>query len=292
MSTNGDAIIPTLPKNLRGDGIANVNITVPHSEGSFSPAESNQPDSYSYPLMSPAKLIGSLTAPFMNVGISSYISTLYQNVYNINKNLQNNIQAAQVDDRQYPTSFAVQTYVQSQISGTQILNNASGNSFIVNTTVNNTFIQSVPNASLGYEYVDSDNQIQSIALLYMDTDANAPRNGTSKTVMLGDTNYLTNGGVVTGDLIYLYAGDDSVFAYMGSYHKYYQFVYAGDFVSFIQAYNGTSWVWLVTNCMGVFSNSVSVTGANINSTTPAKMPLPGSNTVPLPASSSMGGLPF
>ena len=201
MSTNGDAIIPTLPKNLRGDGIANVNITVPHSEGSFSPADSNQPDSYSYPLMSPAKLIGSLTAPFMNVGISSYISTLYQNVYNINKNLQHNIQAAQVDDRQYPTSFAVQTYVQSQISGTQILNNASGNSFIVNTTVNNTFIQSVPNASLGYQYIDSDSKIQSIALLYMDTDADAPRNGTTKTVMLGDASYLSDSNGITGDLI-------------------------------------------------------------------------------------------
>ena len=294
MSNLADTVISSLPSPIPGNGIFNVNLVVP--DGSFSASPSNPSTSYSYPLMDPAKLIGTVTAPFMNVGISSYITTLYNNVFNINNNLQNDIQAAAIDDRHYPTSFAVQTYVQSQIAGTQLLNNGSGNTYIVSTTVNNTLVQQVPNGSLGFQYVDANNQIQSISLLYMDTAPDEPRIGTTKTVMFADTTYLSTGSgpnqLIKGDLIFLYAGDNSVFAHMGGYHKYYQFVYAGDFVTFVQAYNGTNWIWLVTSCMGVFSDTINVTGANINVATNSVVPLPGSTILPLPVSSSMGGVPF
>ena len=283
LQNEADTILASLP-TLTGTGIFNVNVAVPNTDSSFAilPSSLNQSTSYSYPLMNPAKLIGTITAPFMNVALPSYISTLYNNVFNINNNLQNNIASAAIDDRRYPTSFAVQNYVQSQIAGTQLLSNQDNenNVNIVVTTVNNTLIQQVPNASIGFQFVDgSTNHL--ISLLTMDTRPDGPRVGTSKTVIYADTTYFNNG---SGDnLIFLYAGDNSYFAHMGGLHKYYQFVYVGDFVSFIQSYSPVtqSWTWLVTNNMGVFSDTVNVSGANISKTT---------TPVPVPADRTFGGL--
>ena len=288
MSNEADTILSSLP-TLTGTGIFNVNQIV--ADSSFSPTSPTVSTSYSYPLMNPARLIGSITAPFMNVALPTYISTLYNNVFNINNNLQNNIASAAIDDRRYPTSFAVQNYVQSQIAGTQILSNNdnSNNVYNIVTTLNNTLIQQVPNASLGFQYVDDSTNIQKIALLTMDTSPDAPRVGTSKIVIFADASYFSSGN---GDnLIFLYAGDNSFFAHMGGYHKYYQFVYTGDFVSFIQAYRNADatatppvtagWIWLVTNCMGVFSDTINVSNANISKTT---------TPVPVPANGTFGGL--
>ena len=53
---------------------------------------------------------------------------------------------------------------------------------------------------------------------------------------------------------------------MGVKYRFYQFVYTGDFIQFVQAYDNStdSWDWLVTNSMGVFSNSLNVTGGGGN----------------------------
>jgi hypothetical protein len=294
MSNLADTVISSLPSPISGNGIFNVNAVVPNSYSLFDPSSANPSTSYSYPLMDPAKLIGTITAPFMNVGIPSYISTLYNNVFNINNNLQNDIQDAAINDRHYPTSFAVQTYVQSQIAGTQVLNNGSGNTYIVNTTVNNTIISQVPNKSLGFQHTTGGKNYE-ISLLYMDTTANAPRVGATKTVMYGDVvttpPFLSlDPATGTGKLIFLYAGDNSFFAYMGGFHKYYQFVYVGDSVSFVQAYNGTNWIWLVTNCMGVFSNVVDVSeNSTISQINDSDVPKPAA-APGAPGFSTMGGI--
>ena len=127
----------------------------------------------------------------------------------------------------------------------------------------------------------------------MDTAPDAPRVGATKTVMFADASYgITTSGpnrLISGDLIFLYAGDNSSFLYMGGLHKYYQFVYVGDSVSFVQAYNGTNWTWLVTNCMGVFSNSVNVENSSISEATNPTMPLPAALPT-TPGFSSMGNL--
>ena len=115
-----DQHIPSLP-TITGNGIFEVNNVVPHSTGSFEPHPNNPSNSYSYPLMDPAKLIGSASTPYMNVALPAYITTLYKNVYNINTNLTNDISGAAADDREYPSSYAVQQYVQSQISPMAIL---------------------------------------------------------------------------------------------------------------------------------------------------------------------------
>lgn len=282
MSDFAELIIRSLP-TITGNGLFPVNIVVPNNVSSFTTDPSgNQSNSYSYPLIEPAKLIGTGSQPYMPVALPAYISTLYNNVYNINNYLENDISTPASDDRFYPTSYAVQQYVQSQIAGSQVITGigtGNTNTYIVTTTVNNTLIQNTNPAS-GYYYPGG-----TIALFWMDTSANLPRIGATKSVMFNDSLYLTDAsGVPTGSLAFLYAGDGSYFINMGQQYSYYQFVYTGDFLNFVQAYNPTSdsWDWLVTASMGVFSNIVQVTG-NM-STQNASLNLP------VPANGTFGGL--
>ena len=287
MSEFSDLIIPSLPSPISGNGLFPVNIVVPNADSSFNtPSDVPQSTSYSYPLMSPAKLIGTGSQPYAPVALPAYISTLYNNVYNINVNLTNTLLTAAVDDRTYPTSYAVQQYVQSQIGGSQIINGDGtlgtiSNTYVVTTTLNNTLIQDAAPA-LGFSYVYN-NTATSIALFWMDESPDAPRNGTNKSVMFVDKGFLTDSsGVPTGQLAFLYAGDSAFFINMGTQYKYYQFLYTGDFLNFVQAYNPATpntpagWDWLVTASMGVFSNDVSLsTGKNINANGSVEIPKDG-----------------
>jgi len=262
-------VIPSLPPPISGDGIFHVNEAVPtidanpqNGTGYFAPAPNNPSTSYSYPLMDPANLIGTPSTPYMNVALPAYISTLYNNVYKINTNLTNDISEAAANDRLYPTSYAVQQYVQSQVSGTQIIN-GDNNTYIVNTTMTNTLIQSAVSAAQGFIYVNGE-QPSNISIFWMNEAANAPRNGATKTVMFSACGYLTNmNGLPSGNLAFLYAGDDSHFVHLGQKYKHYQFVIRGDFLDFIQSYNSStsSWDWLVKDSLGVFSNTISVSNA-------------------------------
>ena len=265
-------VIPSLP-TIAGNGIFQVTEVVPHSTGSFEPHLSNPSTPYSYPLMDPAKLIGSASTPYMNVALPAYITTLYKNVYNINTNLTNDISGAASDDREYPTSYAVQQYVQSQIAGTQIINGAN-NVLYVNTTMTNTIIQTAVSAAQGFSYAEGD-KINNISIYWMIESTNLPRNGATKTIMFTSVNYLTSGenNTPSGNLAFLYAGDNSHFIHLGQQYKYYQFVIRGDFLDFVQtiSYDGnsstsnpniSSWDWVVKDSMGVFSNSVNVSNSS------------------------------
>jgi hypothetical protein len=263
-----DTVISSLPPTITGSGIFSVTQVVPNASGGlFAPMDNVAPStSYSYPLMDPAKLIGTAGQPYMNAALPAYITTLYENTYKINENLKNSISTAAVDNREYPTSYAVQQYVQTQIAGTQTINGSSGNNtFTVNTTMANTLITSANSAAIGFSYIYN-GASKSISLYWMDTSANAPRNGASKTVMFSAPNYLKDSnGVITGNLAFLYAGDGSNFLHLGSTYKYYQFVCRGDFLDFVQTYNldTEEWEWIVKDSMGVFSNTV-VVGAGGN----------------------------
>lgn len=282
--TDSDLIISSLP-DISGDGFFSVIPVVPNSDSSFNTPNANTPksNSYSYPLMDPANLIGTGSQPYMPVALPAYISTLYENVYNINSNLTNDISTSANDDRAYPTAHAVQQYVQSQVSGSQIIN---GNSDIyrVVTTLNNTLITVIPTSAKAYVYNNNDVStpgVKSISLFWMDTSPDAPRIGANKTVMFAAEDYLIDASLnITGNLVFLYAGDNSYFINMGKQYSYYQFVYRGDFVQFIQAYNGLQWNWLVTNSMGVFSNSIQVSGTGgITSSTGSTQPSPNPDTI-------------
>ena len=264
-------VIPSLP-HISGDGLFTVTPVVPHADGTFEPLPANPSTSYSFPLMDPAKLIGTHSHPYMNVALPSYITTLYHNVFKLNTNLENDIAGAATDDRKYPTSYAVQQYVQSQIAGTQIINGTSDkNTHLVNTTMNNTIIQTANDAAKSFSYVHEGTVSKNISIYWMDTAVDAPRNGASKTVMFSVPNHLTNAGSNTpsGHLAFLYAGTDSYFVYLGQQYKYYQFVLRGDFLDFVQSYNPSTgstdpanWEWLVKDCLGVFSNTVVVSDGN------------------------------
>lgn len=265
-------VIPSLP-SIAGNGIFQVNEVVPNSTSSFEPHPSNPSTSYSQPLMDPAKLIGSASTPYMNVALPAYITTLYKNVYNINTKLTNDISEAASDDRQYPTSYAVQRYVQSQIAGTQIIN-GNNNTLYVNTTMTNTIIQTAVSDAQGFSYAEGD-KINNISIYWMIETNNLPRNGATKAVMFTSPSYLTNAvdNTPSGSLAFLYAGNNSHFIHLGQQYKYYQFVIRGDFLDFVQTINydgnygtGTpntsSWDWVVKDSMGVFSNSINVSNSS------------------------------
>lgn len=286
-------IISGLPSPISGDGLFDVTVVVPNTDSSFNtPSGTTQSNSYSYPLMSPADLIGTGSNPYMPVGLSAYITTLYDNVYNINTNLKNDISTSAPDDRTYPTSFAVQQYVQSQIAGTQIINSTGPtfpegiqNTYLVLTTLNNTLITSIPSFAQAYQYTNNDVAspgIKSISIFWMNTAQDTPRVGANKTVMFAASDYLTNDNGITGNLVFLYSGNNSYFVNAGKKYSYYQFVYRGDFVNFIQSYDSStnSWDWLVTNCMGVFSNSIKISGAGgITYVSGSNQPLPIPDTI-------------
>lgn len=279
MSNN---VIASLPPAVTGDGLFTVNPVVPTADadvdagtGLFTPSVEAPSTSYSYPLMDPANLIGTGSQPYMNVALPAYISTLYTNVFKTNTNLKNAISTAAVDNREYPTSYAVQQYVQSQVAGTQLINGSgSNNTYVVNTTMSNTLIQTAIATAAGFSYV-VDAAIKSISLFWMDTGVNAPRNGASKTVMFSVSEYLTTAGAISGNLAFLYAGNTSHFLHLGVQYKYYQFVCRGDFLDFIQSYNSTtsSWEWLVKDSLGVFSNSITI-ASGISDNAGSAMPLP------------------
>jgi len=261
-------VIPSLPSPITGDGLFAVNAVVPTNDNPaklFEPNNTNPSTSYSYPLMDPAKLIGTGSQPYMNVALPAYISTLYNNVFNINNGLENDISTAAADDRKYPTSFAVQNYVQSQISGTQLIN-GNNNTNIVNTTTANTIIQTPVSNAVGFQY-SYNGSVKKISLFWMDEAENTARDGASKLVMFSAPNYLSNtiGGVTTPsyDLAFLYAGDNSYFMNLGQQYKYYQFVIVGDYIDVVQSRFGNGadagWLWLVKNALGNFTNNIRVT---------------------------------
>lgn len=263
MSNSSEILVSSLPNPLPSNGLFTVASNIP--AGSFSDPSANN-STYSNWILNPADLIGTSSAPYAPVALPAYVSTLYQNVFNINNSLQESIADAAVDDRHFPTSYAVQKYVQSQLSGCQILsaNDPDNNENIVSTTVTNTLIETVSsNASqYSYSYVApgaSSAIVAEVALYEMDTGVNATRNGASKIVVFGDSSYAS---AVNGNLMFLYAGDNSSFVVAGHKQKYYQFTFQGDFVQFVNVYDSvtSSWLWLVTNYQSVFSNAMNVTG--------------------------------
>ena len=264
MATNfaNDAII-SLPA-ITGDGLFDVNVVVPNAPpatGLFEPAAGHPSTSYSYPLMDPAKLIGTVSHPYMNIALPAYISTLYNNVFNINTNLTNDMTGEVEDDRSYPTARAVQDYVTLQISGTLLIN-GNNNVNLVNKTTTTTLIQTSVTSAINFEY-NYDGTTKTISIFTMDDSGNSTsnRNGAAKTVMFSAPNFLRNPDLtITGNVAFLYSGDKSNFVWLGQQYKFYQFVAAGDFLEFIQSYDTANpgWDWLVKNCMGVFSNTVTL----------------------------------
>ena len=263
MSNTSEILVSSLPNPLPSNGLFTVASNIP--AGSFSdPSDNNS--TYSNWVLSPADLIGTPSAPYAPVALPAYVSTLYQNVFNINNSLQSDIAAAAIDNRAFPTSYAVQKYVQSQLSGCQILSasDPSNNGNIVSTSLTNTLVETVSSNATKFSYSytapgSSTPTVASVALYQMDTGLNATRNGASKIVVFGDSSYAST---ANGNLMFLYSGANSAFVVAGQRQQYYQFTFQGDFVQFVTVYDNmtSSWLWLVTNYQSVFSNAMNVSG--------------------------------
>lgn len=259
----GQSSVDSLP-NLSGNGIPDITNIVNYST-QFNPTVPSTP--YSNLVETPSKLVGTAQVPYQPVALPNYIATLYANVFNINTSLTNNILDAASDNRVYPTAYAVQQYVQSQISGTQILGNGvnQDNGNIVSTTVNNSIIAglSINAHAYNYSYVDPSTGLSSSAPIYvynMDVSENAPRSGANKQVILALSE------VPVGTLVYLYAGDGSAFINAGEKFSYYQFTFGGSFIDFTTLYDETkeAWAWFVTNQ----SSCLSIPGVGVAGTSP------------------------
>jgi hypothetical protein len=276
-------VVSSLPKPLPSNGTFSVTQNIAANTFMDPSAIANPPipnysTTYSNWILNPADLIGTSNAPYAPVALPAYVSTLYQNVYNINNSLKDDISVAANDNREFPTSYAVQKYVQSQLSGVQVLNASDSDSTaasndIVNTTVTNTIIENVTGASYQANYVfnlpTGGSATSYISVYTMDTSVNSTRNGASKIVVYADNDYFITTSSSSpnylqpnGNVIFLYAGDGSNFIVAGQKQKYYQFTFQGDFVQFITAYDtaSASWSWLVTGYQSVFSNAINISG--------------------------------
>lgn len=243
MSITGKTIVDSMPP-LVGNGLPPVEVVF--SDSQFEPT--SPPTSYTDIISDTSKLVGSDECPYQPVANPNYIKVLYANAYNINNSLTNDISEAASDNRIYPTAFAVQKYVQSQLTGIQILDATDNNTNIISTSLTNSIITELGSAAQVLEYT-LDTVVTPIYVYTMDPLENAPRIGASKQILLGVQE------IPVGHLIYLYAGDGNAFVVAGKMYPWYQFSYIGAFVELTQIYKDGKWTFFINNYSSVFSGS-------------------------------------
>jgi hypothetical protein len=244
MSITGKTIVDSMPP-LVGNGLPPVDVVFSQTE--FEPT--SPPTSYTDIISDTSKLVGSDECPYQPVANPNYVKVLYANVYNINNSLTNDLSGIADDNRIYPTAFAVQKYVQSQLTGIQIIDASDNNTNIISTSLTNTIITELGNEALVFEYAMGE-LVYPIYVYTMNVEQNTPRVGASKQILLGlDT-------IEKGTLIYLYAGEGNAFVTAGKSYHWYQFSYIGAFVELTQLYTKDGkWLFFINNYSSVFSGS-------------------------------------
>lgn len=92
------------PTNISGfNTVSGINFDPPYNETLIGDSSNN--------------LVGTSTNPYLPAILPVYIPTLYANVYSMQTNLVNDLSVNFEEGRQYPTAKAVKSYVASQISG-------------------------------------------------------------------------------------------------------------------------------------------------------------------------------
>ena len=90
-------------------------------------------------------LVGSVTVPYLPMALPAYIPTLYENIFHIQTNLKEKIEDTIVNEREYPTTIAVKAYVQTQLSGRELLKPADSPTIELNiSTVLTTSFLTAP----------------------------------------------------------------------------------------------------------------------------------------------------
>jgi hypothetical protein len=218
------------PKNV-GDLSFNINL-------------SNNPYNYTIIGDASSNIVGSSTNPYLPAILPVYIPTLYSNVYQIQNNLVNTMLPSALDDRLYPTTYAVAQYVASQISGYEDI---SGNDWIVSTNVTTSILG--PN--LGGQQTMISGSVSEY--VYQLADIEKTRVGTEKIV-------ICNAPVDANTYMILQANEGSssvngYFIVLGQPYTTYTFSQRGDMIDMVQFFNGEYNVYFVKTYGGLFSNN-------------------------------------
>jgi hypothetical protein len=208
---------------------------------------------------SSSNLVGTATKPYIQMALPTYIPTLYSNVYDIQTNLKDEIPLeTSVNNREYPTSYAVKQYVASQVFGSETLVPVAGTTPLVISTgltttalVANT-VEGSPNVSLNGNVYTTHFDIN---------DIDPTRSGASKNVVcITDLGLDASTNVVL--VLKVELGLDKYFVVNGQFYNTYEFVSMGDSLTMIQFLSSTAdpdiqqSLFFVTNYGGVFYNRV------------------------------------
>jgi hypothetical protein len=205
-------------------------------------------------------LVGSVNKPYLQMALPSYIPTIYNNIYDIQTNLQDVIPITDMsDNRQYPTSLAVKNYVASQLFGSETLTPESTETFTISTGLTTTALVANEATNSGNvvstNVTNQDQTITTYYTTYFDIDPiDSARNGATKNIIcLTDL-------IVTSNRVYnmqiRLTGNKYFFA-AGQAYQTYSFVSQGDSLSILQFINGSDEnVFFVTSYGGVFSDQI------------------------------------
>jgi hypothetical protein len=231
--------------------------------GSYNTQTGNTNPPYNRTLIgdSSQNLVGSVNKPYLQMALPSYIPTIYNNIYDIQMNLQDVIPTEDISDsRQYPTSYAVKNYVASQLFGSETLEPASGTTYTISTGLTTTALVANKATTSGNVLTTTvtnqdDSTITTYYTTYYDIDTiDVARSGSTKFIIcLTDL-------IVTPDTVYnmqIRLTEDKYFVASGQAYKTYSFVSQGDCLSILQFINDSDQnVFFVTSYGGVFSDKI------------------------------------
>jgi hypothetical protein len=140
-NNNYNTVQNALPQSgVPGTGLFSPTVNVVPNTYNTPTGKSDSPYNTVYIGDSPDNIVGSSTTPYLPMALPSYIPTLYENMYQVQTNLKNQITDEDIDNREYPTIFAVKQYVNTQLQGFEYLVPPSGSSIQISTTLTTSFL--------------------------------------------------------------------------------------------------------------------------------------------------------
>lgn len=142
MSNNEKTIQNALPLNgVDANGLFNPTNNVQPNKFNAPSSSTDSPYNTVYIGDTVDTLVGSETVPYLPMALPAYIPTLYENIFHIQTNLKQKIEDTIVNEREYPTTIAVKSYVQSQLSGRETLTPSSTGEVTISTVLTTSFLK-------------------------------------------------------------------------------------------------------------------------------------------------------
>jgi len=198
-------------------------------------------------------IVGSKKTPYLPMALPAYIPTLYENVYHLQKNLKNVIPDTEIsDNRDYPTIRAVKEYVNTQLTGFELLTPNADAEEIISTGRTTSFLTA--SEVTQSENVDAKGE-STFVTTYGIKQIDSARNGADKTII----NTSNLGVVGNGKTMYMQivlTGEKQFFIVAGKQYKCYVFSSLGDILNMSQFLrdNGDE-LFFVKTYGGLFSDA-------------------------------------